>query len=585
MTRTLAFVSRDQVTVSIEGFLEDLYLFHDLKPNALGILDPDEIMRGVELQKKFVAENFMIRDVSGDLLKVKEVSLKYISPLGDGVPMVELMAYDITFELRYELPTPPEFLTFSQSFSGEMDLLPAEMVLQVKQENAGSPYSKLLMPGRPETVRFDWENPALSEKASDEEWERWFEEQKQETLGITSYGSVYSFLYIEDHEVRHEILIPLATLDESVSLERGDDEFLDLAEQDAARDSIENYFLGGNPIEIDGVKVSGKVDRLDFYGVDFKDFARRAPRKRVPMGSARVGIIISYPSASPPQTVKLTWDRFSQFLRRVNLAVIAYEDTSSATLGRVGEYRFFEWKNPGRPAPDPIGEVRADLPPEPMISLPVLSLGCLLFGAVTLLALARLGKRAKERRVILVLILLAAVLGWPFLRWNVHDPFRRPAEISQEEANKIFSTLLHHVYGAFRFREEGALYDALAFSIQGEYLTDAYLQIRRGLVMQEQGGAVSKVGEVEIVDGERVPLSEAAPDQDLSQGGFGYRCRWNVAGTVEHWGHIHERTNQYSAIFAVVPIDGAWKITGVEILEEERLQVETRLRSLTEPRE
>ena len=53
------------------------------------------------------------------------------------------------------------------------------------------------------------------------------------------------------------------------------------------------------------------------------------------------------------------------------------------------------------------------------------------------------------------------------------------------------------------------------------------------------------------------------------QGGFARYCRWTVAGTVEHWGHIHERTNQYEAVFAVEPVDNAWKVTNIELLDEQ----------------
>jgi len=40
-------------------------------------------------------------------------------------------------------------------------------------------------------------------------------------------------------------------------------------------------------------------------------------------------------------------------------------------------------------------------------------------------------------------------------------------------------------------------------------------------------------------------------------------------GTVGHWGHI--RQNQYEANIIVEPVDGAWKITGLELLEEKRI--------------
>ena len=47
------------------------------------------------------------------------------------------MNHEIIYELQYEVQSAPEYLTFEQKFTGESDLLPAEMLLQVKQENAG----------------------------------------------------------------------------------------------------------------------------------------------------------------------------------------------------------------------------------------------------------------------------------------------------------------------------------------------------------------------------------------------------------------------------------------------------------------
>ena len=50
-----------------------------------------------------------------------------------------------------------------------------------------------------------------------------------------------------------------------------------MGEQDVAREQIEAYFCSGNPVEIDGVEASPVVERCDFYGLDFKDFAQQAP--------------------------------------------------------------------------------------------------------------------------------------------------------------------------------------------------------------------------------------------------------------------------------------------------------------------
>jgi hypothetical protein len=44
-----------------------------------------------------------------------------------------------------------------------------------------------------------------------------------------------------------------------------------------------------------------------------------------------------------------------------------------------------------------------------------------------------------------------------------------------------------------------------------------------------------------------------------------------VSGSVGHWGHIHTRTNQYEAQLTVRAIDGAWKFTDLQLLQEQRI--------------
>ncbi len=42
-------------------------------------------------------------------------------------------------------------------------------------------------------------------------------------------------------------------------------------------------------------------------------------------------------------------------------------------------------------------------------------------------------------------------------------------------------------------------------------------------------------------------------------------------GTVGHWGHVHVRKNKYDAKITVEPVNGAWKIIGMELLDETRV--------------
>ena len=367
LTQAFVFVTREKATVKLDFFAEDLFLFHNLAPNDRDFLEPNVIQSGIEKHEKFLLERFTIRDVHGQRLTGRVVNVEQSKMSAEGIRLADLMSHRISFQVEYPFAEPPEFLTFSQQLTDDKLVVPAEVQLNVKQETAGTRSQEVLYPGTPQTVRFSWDSPPLAPDASQEARDEWYQKQKDETLGITSYSAVYSFLYITDYEVRHEILIPLLTLEESVLIARADDAFLEIAEQDAAREQIAAYFTAGNPVEIDGVPVQPVVQRIDFYGLDFKDFAQRAERRRVPMSSARVGVILSYSTKGTPSRVQVTWDRFNRFIWTVNMIVYAFEDTLRVTLSRVGMENKYSWQNPGRPAPPPLTQVDLTLPPRPRL--------------------------------------------------------------------------------------------------------------------------------------------------------------------------------------------------------------------------
>ena len=83
-----------------------------------------------------------------------------------------------------------------------------------------------------------------------------------------------------------------------------------------------------------------------------------------------------------------------------------------------------------------------------------------------------------------------------------------------------------------------------------------------GAELVNQGGARVKVKDVEVLE------SSLLDSQGTS---MTVETRWNVSGSVGHWGHIHQRRNGYHARLEISEVDGAWKLTGLEILQEERL--------------
>ena len=75
-------------------------------------------------------------------------------------------------------------------------------------------------------------------------------------------------------------------------------------------------------------------------------------------------------------------------------------------------------------------------------------------------------------------------------------------------------------------------------------------------------------------------LKEVDP-QPVNRGprqAFSVLADWTVTGTVEHWGHVHTRTNRHQARFDLTGLDEGWRITGFEPLAEERVGMQIGLR-------
>ena len=163
-----------------------------------------------------------------------------------------------------------------------------------------------------------------------------------------------------------------------------------------------------------------------------------------------------------------------------------------------------------------------------------------------------------------ILLLLGGVALYPTARISVGKPASLATELTEADAQAILHSLLKNVYRAFDFREEEDVYDKLAISLTGDQLVDIYLQNRRSFAVKQAGGAQAKVQEVEVL---------AARPKRLEGGSLVYELesRWTAAGTVSHWGHVHVRKNLYEARVTLEPVDGAWKITGLELRNEQRV--------------
>ena len=500
IVKSEALVHRDRMEMKVTVMPEDFLLVYGLYANAQSRIAIEDIAKSADKHRKYLLDGLIVRDADGSRLAGKVVNIEMSALPAEGLPVTDLMATTIVYHFEYPLAKPPTHLTFQQHFGGDSIAIPAITELVVTREGL-PPEPVVCIPGDESvvTLAFDWNETSRSVAGDYAETKAREEEKRKQDMGFSSYSATYTFVYIQNEEVRVEILMPLLTLEMWQPIARTNADFVEVAEQRAARRTLEAFLTGQNEMTIDGVVVKPRLDRLDFYGIDFKDFAMRAEPRRLSAWTARVGAILIYSSKSAPGHVELKWTLFNNEMLAARAVIFAYDKGSRFTF--YSREPLFKWDNPGAP-------------PLPAVA-----------------AIAT-GEKSRE-----------AVAG----------------------------SLLRNVYRAFDYHSESDIYDALARSVQGDLLADLYLKIKQGLIMQEQGGAVARVQEVKVVKTEEAGKSER---------GFAERVTWQVQGTVEHWGHIHTRINEYSADLKIESAGASWKIIALNVVRQSQVKSAVILRKL-----
>jgi hypothetical protein len=134
---------------------------------------------------------------------------------------------------------------------------------------------------------------------------------------------------------------------------------------------------------------------------------------------------------------------------------------------------------------------------------------------------------------------------------------------SDEEAKRILQGLMLNTYRAFMLDDDEETYDVLARSVDGEFLSEVYLQNREALRIDPSDAALSLI--------DRLDVKSIESKTRLENGAIAIVANWDVYGSVLHWGHIHFRCNTYKAVLTIVPAEDYWKLTRVQLLDEQRV--------------
>jgi len=558
------YINDDHVKIELEIFVKDIVTFDRLIP--------DEFFQGTSVRRPSLPER--MRQFSNEDLQIiadKKEKLQATLILAEprfrqdrpspyawkinpftlqpipGPPKDKRVLYA---ELIYPFKKKPSSLTFIPPLDAESKI--SKVPIGFMTYHKGAPLHDFKYLSGPSTVTLDWADP-------------WYSQFEKKALRRWQIGGVMSFLYIEPYEVRHEILARVKDLAAWIDLGLRGDEFIEADENDLLKKRVGEFFLKRDKTLIDGKKLQPILDRVSFvkYSTTASTFVVQP--EQLPINTAMVGVIITYLTQGLPQVVTNQWNLWSDHIQKVPTNAIdpAGGLPSYVTPGD----NVLTWTNfLKKYVPPTVAKIEVD---ESLttIKIPLASVLCLL-------AILPLGLQIKKRKRTIrtvglylglaVLFITASILLYPYLKVAVAKPAVLAPQMTDDNAVTVLNSLLKNIYRSFDFREEEDVYDRLATSVSGDLLSEIYLQNRKSMVVTQAGGARARVKEVKILD-----VDVNNPDNNSLA--LLFRAKWTAMGTVGHWGHIHIRQNQYEANITVEPVDGAWKITGLELLEEKRI--------------
>jgi hypothetical protein len=538
------YVEPGRLRVDLEIGVEDLDAFRNLMPDEIyeRLGHPPEPF--AERLGRFYANDFAIAPEGGEPLRGRILEMgpreraRRDEITGEPLPPEEgEEAETVVFaRIEYALPERPAALTLLGVRGPKM----ASVGFVLYHRGIAVNDFRYLTPAQ--TVDLDWQDP-------------WYTSFRTRALRRQYFAPMSGFIYVEPYEVRKEIIARPGDLQGFVDLGLEGRDTIPVEIQPEVLRGAAAFLREHHLVTIDGREVAPELARVNFLERTLRTSRVIDPPVELDLHAAMLGVIFVYPTEGLPERVTMDWDLWNERIQKVPVSAVDQAGPLPSTLEP--DWRILEWNNVLKFPELPTLQVLA--PPPSAVARWIWTLRWVLGACALVLAVAawRSGRGGERGRLAplatagLVLVVAASGLVWA-----------RGAHISDQRAGEIVSGLLRNVYLAFDFRGEEQIYDVLEKSVVGDLLATIYLETQRGLELANQGGARAKVKEVELVTLEAEPAGDGA---------FVVDATWNVGGSVGHWGHVHQRRNQYRAELRVAPVAGTWKLADMKILEEERL--------------
>lgn len=547
------YVEADQVRVEFEVGAADLAAFRNILPDELyrtltgepcvleqrraAFLEVDWVILGDgvplagEIRRVAPGKRVMRDQVTGEPLGVQPDDANFVVEIG----------------ITYRLENPPESLTIRPPTSDGAHLAAANIGFVLYHRGVAVNDFRYL--SQEETLDLDWEDP-------------WHSRFRNRNLRRQFDSPISAFLYVEHFEVRKEIIIRPKDLQSWVDLGLENMARIPIQKQPEIKRIAAEFLAAKNPLAIDGREVEGKLDRIHFIRRTLRRTGVIDPPEELDVTSATLGVIFVYSIPELPQEVSMNWQLFTPKLQEIPAATA--DEVGGLPTRLTPNDPVLRWQNFLTDPQVPAMLTIPPLPETPSITIPIVSV---VFGVgflgIAAIGLCRRGRCAGKRALVACIVsVLCAVATLPFAHASITNPLASRRTLTREQKDEILTSLLQNTYRAFDRREESLVYDRLAMSVSGDLLTEVYLQTRRGMELEGQGGARVKVDGVDFL------AIDAGTETE--SGGYIRRVRWSVRGSVGHWGHTHRRTTHYEADFRIEPREASWKITQMELLDQQR---------------
>jgi len=529
------YIMDDHIRVVLEIFWSDIEIFQPLTLDNFSAI-------------KFVTEEGEQLKLVDILVLEPRLRIDRYSPfsnLGENIPGAitnrppeDKRVYYI--ELMFELKEHPKMITINPPKDSTSNAL-VNIGFLLFHKNV--PVVDFRYLSTSETLYLDWDDP-------------WYTKFENINLDRHHKSALTSYLYIEPFEVRHEILIRPKDLMHWMDLKLADDKTIQVNELQPLLKRVSTFLMQKNPLTIDGQIIKPMLDQAEYVNIGLYGIQNFTPTEKLEIDTAIIGVMLSYLSTGMPEQVKMTWQLFSE---KVDMVPATSTDPAGPFITYLSpEENTLIWKNYLKDYVLPDIELVTITPPGNNINYTFLLL-VLTFPFFTIIYLAR-NKWSSLTSGLIIVIMVAALLMGKI--WHQETILKPPSE---DDAALILETLLKNIYKAFHVHNEEDVYDKLALTVDGALLEQVYLQQRQAFAMQNAGGAQAKVNRVKLLKNDF--QTDSATSKTLV-----YHARWTAEGAVSHWGHTHKRTNLYEALVTLLAIEGEWKISGLKILNEKRLQ-------------